>query len=217
MKENISKYLIISFGIHFLLILFIVTKNDSIKKPNTSMLLVEVVSLKVNTDIINKKQEKKYNEIKKNKSNIEKKKKIKKRYSKDYPDDIANLKTLNRDFYIKKNKQEKKINVTKKITNKGTKNNFSKAIYKVGSINNPHPPYPLIARKKGWQGNLTVNVLVNKNGLVDKINIKKSSGYKLLDEISIKTLRKWYFIPARSGSTNIKDQLIIPIRFVLSE
>ena len=29
---------------------------------------------------------------------------------------------------------------------------FSKASYKFGTINNPHPPYPLIARKKGWEG-----------------------------------------------------------------
>ncbi|MDC3091634.1 energy transducer TonB [Rickettsiales bacterium] len=217
MKENISKYLIISFGIHFLLILFIFIENNEIKKSDTSMLLVEVVSLKANTNINNEKQEEKTNEIEKNKSHIEKKKTIKKNYFKDNPNIIYNNKTLNKEFYIKKNEQDKRITVTKKTINKGTKKKNSKAIYKVGSINNPHPPYPLIARKKGWQGNLTVNVLVNKNGLVDKINIKKSSGHKLLDEISIKTIKKWYFIPARSGTTNIKDQLIIPVRFILSE
>ena len=52
-------------------------------------------------------------------------------------------------------------------------NSFTRAIYKIGSIKNPHPPYPLIARKKGWQGKLTLNVWVDTNGWVNEIYIKK--------------------------------------------
>ena len=34
------------------------------------------------------------------------------------------------------------------------KKDLSKANYKIGSINNPHPPYPIIARKKAFKENL---------------------------------------------------------------
>ena len=49
----------------------------------------------------------------------------------------------------------------KSINNKITqKKDLSEANYKIGSINNPHPPYPIIARKKGFQGTLTLLVLL---------------------------------------------------------
>ena len=44
------------------------------------------------------------------------------------------------------------------------KRELSKAIYKIGSDNNPHPPYPIIARKKGLQGKLILSVIVNNDG-----------------------------------------------------
>ena len=50
--------------------------------------------------------------------------------------------------------------------------NLSKALYKIGSINNPHPPYPLIARKKGFEGKLILEVLVNEDGNVKSTSIR---------------------------------------------
>ena len=89
--------------------------------------------------------------------------------------------------------------------------------YKFGTINNPHPPYPLIARKKGWEGKLLLNVKINADGTVKDIKIEQSSGYKILDDISKKTLKKWSFIPARLGKKNTEDNLKIPVRFVLND
>ena len=45
---------------------------------------------------------------------------------------------------------------------------------------NPHPPYPMIARKEGWQGKLILNVFVNKNEIKifknKKITTKNTHG-----------------------------------------
>ena len=93
--------------------------------------------------------------------------------------------------------------------------NLSKALYKIGSINNPHPPYPLIARKKGFEGKLILEVLVNEDGSVKSTSIRESSGYEILDTVSKETVEKWTFIPAKKMGQAVKDNIQVPIKFVL--
>ena len=95
--------------------------------------------------------------------------------------------------------------------------NLSKALYKIGSINNPHPPYPLIARKKGFEGKLILEVLVNEDGSVKSTSIRESSGYEILDNVSKKTVEKWIFIPAKKMGQAVKDYIQVPIKFVLTD
>lgn len=95
--------------------------------------------------------------------------------------------------------------------------NLSKALYKIGSINNPHPPYPLIARKKGFEGKLILEVLVNEDGSVKSTSIRESSGYEILDTVSKKTVEKWTFIPAKKMGQAVKDNIQVPIKFVLTD
>ena len=60
-------------------------------------------------------------------------------------DDVK--KTIIKDKSTKKLESfDKKNNASKFEKNK----DLSKANYKIGSINNPHPPYPIIARKKRY-------------------------------------------------------------------
>jgi len=107
----------------------------------------------------------------------------------------------------------KKSNDNKISQNK----NLSKAFYKIGSINNPHPPYPLIARKKGFEGKLILEVLVNEDGSVKNTRIQKSSGYEILDTVSKETVKKWTFIPAKKKGKPVEDQVRVPIKFVLTD
>ncbi len=139
------------------------------------------------------------------------------------------ISTKNQDqFKINKLHSNKKVNTKKDQQNQNFfdespvfKNTFSKqiskAVYKIGSIKNPHPPYPLIARKKGMEGKLILNVKVNKDGLVDNVVVKESSGHKILDNVSKKTVQKWEFIPAEKYGDAIEDTVFVPIRFVLTE
>jgi protein TonB len=73
----------------------------------------------------------------------------------------------------------------------------------------------MIARKKGWQGRLLLNVHVSKDGNVININVVKTSGFEILDKISVKTIRDWQFTPARIGGKNVEDSLNIPVSFKL--
>ena len=92
----------------------------------------------------------------------------------------------------------------------------SSATYKIGSEKNPHPTYPLIARKKGWEGRVVLQTEVDKQGNVKFIRILESSGFKVLDDISIETLKKWKFKPAKLGNKFVDDIVDIPVKFVLT-
>ena len=83
-------------------------------------------------------------------------------------------------------------------------------------MKNPHPTYPLIARKKGWEGKVIIQADIDKEGNVSKIKILESSGFKVLDNVSLKTLKKWKFTPARIGNEFVNDSLRIPVKFLLT-
>jgi TonB family protein len=111
-------------------------------------------------------------------------------------------------------RKESTINANN-ITTPISKNIRSRAKYKIGTIENPHPEYPIIARKKGWQGRLLLAVHVDKNGNVLNIHVKETSGFEVLDKVSIKTVSNWKFLPARFGDSYVEDNLNIPVSFKL--
>jgi TonB family protein len=80
---------------------------------------------------------------------------------------------------------------------------------------NPKPAYPEEAREKGHQGEVVLRVEVLINGQVGQIEIKKSSGYELLDHSALTTVKQWRFIPAKKGEASIPLWVNIPIKFQL--
>jgi TonB family protein len=82
-------------------------------------------------------------------------------------------------------------------------------------LKNPAPVYPRMAREQGWEGLVILNVWVGIDGKTSKISIKQSSGYKILDEAALKTVKKWIFQPAGIGKLSFRSQVKVPIRFVL--
>ncbi|UCD70849.1 MAG: energy transducer TonB [Syntrophobacterales bacterium] len=80
---------------------------------------------------------------------------------------------------------------------------------------NPRPPYPRIARRKGYQGLVVLKVEILPDGRVGELRVKMSSGYPILDRSALKTVRKWRFIPAKRGRDPIRIWAEIPIKFEL--
>ena len=80
---------------------------------------------------------------------------------------------------------------------------------------NPSPKYPRIARIRGYQGNVLLDVLVNKDGKVHDLKIFKSSGYPLLDNAATSTIKHWLFEPGMIGSKKVDMWVRVPIRFEL--
>jgi len=80
---------------------------------------------------------------------------------------------------------------------------------------NPSPKYPRIARIRGYQGNILLDVLVNKNGKVNDLKIYKSSGYPILDRAAVSSVKHWLFEPGMIGENRVNMWVRVPIRFEL--
>ena len=80
---------------------------------------------------------------------------------------------------------------------------------------NTPPQYPLIARRRGYQGRVLLEVLVRRDGTVGSIRLSKSSGHETLDRTAIKEVEKWLFHPAKRGDELVEMWVKIPIRFQL--
>lgn len=80
---------------------------------------------------------------------------------------------------------------------------------------NPAPSYPSIARRKGWEGTVFLRVFVKETGLAGEIAVERSSGYKILDETALETVRSWEFVPAKTGAAPFASWVTVPVQFTL--
>lgn len=85
-----------------------------------------------------------------------------------------------------------------------------------GYLRNPAPEYPEQAVERGWEGTVILNVHVLGNGKPDSVEIKTSSGRKVLDTAAIQTVKRWSFVPAKQGETPVDSWVEVPIDFKLS-
>ncbi len=83
-------------------------------------------------------------------------------------------------------------------------------------LNNPAPRYPTLARRKREQGVVMLRVYVLPNGLPEAIELKRSSGIECLDKSALEAVRRWRFIPARSGDVAVAAWVVVPIEFSLA-
>ena len=81
-------------------------------------------------------------------------------------------------------------------------------------LHNPEPEYPNLAADRGWTGKVLLQVHVLADGTAGAVKIKKSSGYKILDDAAATAVNKWKFTPAKRGDTPIDFWYDVPINFV---
>lgn len=80
---------------------------------------------------------------------------------------------------------------------------------------NPPPKYPQIAKKRGYQGTVLLNVLVEDDGKVGDLEIYQTSGYSILDRSAQKSVQKWIFSPGKKGAKEVAMWVRVPVRFQL--
>jgi len=80
---------------------------------------------------------------------------------------------------------------------------------------NPPPKYPRIAIKRDYQGTAELMVLVNINGTVDDAWLFESSGYSILDNAALQSVKNWSFTPGKQGNQAIEMWVRVPVRFQL--
>jgi periplasmic protein TonB len=80
---------------------------------------------------------------------------------------------------------------------------------------NPAPPYPPEARAAGQEGRVWLRVKVDATGKVTAVSVYESSGYELLDDSAVRTVRRWVFYPAKRNGKPVPYEYLKPVRFTI--
>lgn len=77
------------------------------------------------------------------------------------------------------------------------------------------PQYPILARKRGQQGTVWIDVVVDDSGKQIGVHIFESSGVGQLDRAALAAVRDWKFLPYRINKVAVVSRLRIPVEFSL--
>ncbi len=80
---------------------------------------------------------------------------------------------------------------------------------------NPPPGYPRLARRRGLEGVVLLEVLVDISGKVADLRVDTSSGHAILDRAALKAVRRWRFTPATIDGHRRQMWVKVPVRFQL--
>lgn len=80
-----------------------------------------------------------------------------------------------------------------------------------------HFEYPWLARKRGWQGNVSLSLTIKKDGQLSNYKIATTSGYAVLDKSALNSAKQIIKLPeAIDWLQGDSMELVIPIRYQLA-
>lgn len=80
---------------------------------------------------------------------------------------------------------------------------------------NPPPEYPMQARRRGLQGVVIVEALIDTKGTVSDLRLARSSGHSILDTAALRSVQRWRFQPGTVGGRQTAMWVNVPVRFEL--
>jgi len=81
----------------------------------------------------------------------------------------------------------------------------------------PKPPrYPAVARKRGQEGTVWLDIWLDEKGNKSKLEVTQSSGLALLDKSALKAVSEWKFKPYERNGIRIASRVRIPVVFSLN-
>ena len=223
--KGLLKGLTISLLTHFLLFTLYPIKKD--KLLGDKYIPIEVLDIKspsIKGDSINE-SEKAIKNIFSNTENNFKQKSEEKLEKKIDDKKIENFKKESKNKNIeessikKTTSQETQLENDKKIIGieKGIKSNSTEAgsikgkgYEKVTCLKCVEPKYPKLAIKRGYEGILTLEILILKSGIVKEVFIKKSTGYDILDKAGVNAAFESKFYPL-TKKTNLNIEYILKL------
>jgi len=89
------------------------------------------------------------------------------------------------------------------------------AATRASSTRNPKPEYPMIAKRRGWEGTVSLLVEVGSDGKPTSVKVRESSGRALLDQSALRTVKLWLFNPATRDGKPVDSTMTVSIVFKL--
>ena len=68
---------------------------------------------------------------------------------------------------------------------------------------------------RGESGRVVLDVEVLASGEAGVVRVEESSGYDILDQAALESVKRWRFVPARRNGAPVPASVRIPIRFAL--
>lgn len=78
-----------------------------------------------------------------------------------------------------------------------------------------HFYYPMLARRKGWEGEVTVGLRVETDGRLTGIHVVGSSGYLVLDNAAIDSLSRARALSLPGGVIGNSLEMVLPVQYRL--
>lgn len=84
-------------------------------------------------------------------------------------------------------------------------------------VSPPSPPtYPTLARKRGQEGTVWLDIVLDAQGTQSQLHIIKSSGVAVLDTAALSAVSRWRFRPYEISGVGRPSRVRIPIEFSLN-
>jgi len=81
---------------------------------------------------------------------------------------------------------------------------------------NPAPVYPSLARKRGWQGKVVLEVVILVDGSIEEVRLHSGSGFALLDKAAIASVGQWRFWPEMHDGKAVPSKVLVPVNYTLN-
>lgn len=143
---------------------------------------------------------------------------------------ITQKKNKQKDKVINKAEKKPEIAKTEPIVDQNQKNTEKNAQESISQTSQSLPKlidkplfsaqptavkYPKLARKRGWQGIVLVEVWIDDQGKQVKQIIIESAGHKSLDDAALKAIKQWQFASSVQGNVAVAHRVRIPVNFQL--
>ncbi|MDO9540820.1 MAG: energy transducer TonB, partial [Kiritimatiellia bacterium] len=79
------------------------------------------------------------------------------------------------------------------------------------------PLYPVTARMKGIEGEVTLVCIVRPDGSTDNVQVSSSEPKGGFDASAINAVKNWRFKPATSGGAPVACRVILPLKIEVEE
>ncbi len=77
-----------------------------------------------------------------------------------------------------------------------------------------NPWYPAVLKLAGVEGDVSIRVVVNEKGDVDKATVENSTNHDF-DDAALQAVKQWQFTPALKDGKPIRAEITIPFKFKL--
>ena len=81
----------------------------------------------------------------------------------------------------------------------------------------PRPDYPAQSKRLGEEGKVVLRVLVSQQGVAERIEVQKSSGFARLDDAAREAVQRARFKPHLEDGTPVAVFAVVPITFRLDQ